>query len=31
MKHLRDHKGKWVMRDDVEISYKVKGKVAKVG
>jgi|TARA_B110000037_G_C17128096_1_gene509392 hypothetical protein len=31
MKHLRDHKGKWVMRDDVEISYKVKGKVRKGG
>lgn len=29
MKHLRDESGKWVKRDDVEISYKVGEKVRR--
>ncbi len=29
MKHLKDKNGNWVVRDDVEISYKVKGKDRK--
>ena len=29
MQHLRDADGKWVVRDDVEISFKARGKVRK--
>ncbi len=29
MRHLRDANGEWVVRDDVEISFKVKGTVRK--
>lgn len=29
MKHLRDQQGNWVIRDDVQISYKVKDEVRK--
>jgi hypothetical protein len=29
MQHLRDAAGKWVVRDDVEISFKAKGTVRK--
>lgn len=29
MKHLRDSDGNWVERDDVEISFKAKGKVRR--
>jgi hypothetical protein len=31
MKHLQDSKGEWVVRDDVQISFKVNGKVRKGG
>jgi len=31
MKHLKDENGNWIVRDDVEISYKVRGKVRKGG
>ncbi len=31
MKHLKDKKGEWVVRDDVQISFKVNGKVRKGG
>ncbi len=31
MRHLRDAEGKWVVRDDVEISFKAGGKVRKGG
>ena len=29
MQHLKDKEGKWVVRDDVEISYKARDKVRK--
>ncbi len=29
MRHLRDANGQWVVRDDVEISFKVRGQVRK--
>ncbi len=29
MRHLRDDHGQWVVRDDVEISFKVRGTVRK--
>jgi hypothetical protein len=31
MKHLRNDKGEWVVRDDVQISFKVGGSVRKGG
>ena len=31
MKHLKNEKGEWVVRDDVQISFKVNGKVRKGG
>ena len=31
MKHLKDEKGEWVVRDDVQISFKVNGQVRKGG
>ncbi len=31
MKHLKNAKGEWVVRDDVQISFKVNGKVRKGG
>jgi len=31
MQHLKDAKGKWVVRNDVDISFKVKGTVRKGG
>lgn len=31
MKHLKDSNGKWVVRDDVEISFKARDKVRKGG
>ncbi|MCF7731065.1 MAG: sialate O-acetylesterase [Akkermansiaceae bacterium] len=31
MKHLKDANGKWVVRDDVDISFKAKGTVRKGG
>ena len=29
MKHLRDADGKWIVRDQVQVSYKQKGKVRR--
>ncbi|PQJ29195.1 hypothetical protein BSZ32_12295 [Rubritalea profundi] len=31
MKHLKDKNGEWAVRDDVQISYKVRDKVRKGG
>ena len=31
MKHLKNEKGEWAVRDDVQISFKVNGKVRKGG
>ena len=31
MKHLKDASGKWVVRDDVTITFKARGKVRKGG
>lgn len=31
MKHLKDNKGQWVLRDDVQISFKARGKLRKGG
>jgi hypothetical protein len=31
MRHLRDAAGRWVVRDDVEISFKTRGEVRKGG
>jgi hypothetical protein len=31
MKHLKDEKGQWVMRNDVQISFKARGKLRKGG